>query len=196
MIHFDEAECLLYLDGQLDDRRAAELSAHAAVCGDCRALLGALEKESRLLGHALLEQDEPLPIRLREAPWAAPASASWVLWAWALSFGLAAAAALALWTALEPWMEQLDQMGFQASSLLSTAFFSGAFWEGWGYMFDAMQYAAVISLGLIVLALWRPWRRQRISIAAVLVGFVLLVGLPSGARAAEIRRGPNAGVAA
>ena len=92
MIHFDEADCLLYLDGQLDDRRAAELSAHTAVCGDCRALLGALEKESRLLGQALLEQDEPLPIRLREAPWAAPAPASWVLWAWALSFGLAAAA--------------------------------------------------------------------------------------------------------
>ena len=93
-------------------------------------------------------------------------------------------------------MEQLDQMGFQASSLLSTAFFSGAFWEGWEYMFDAMQYAAVISLGFVVLALWRPWRRQRISIAIVLVGFVLLLGLPSGARAADIRRGPNAGVAA
>ena len=63
-------------------------------------------------------------------------------------------------------------------------------------MFEAMQYAAVISLGLIVIALWRPWRRQRISIAIALVGFVLLLGLPSGANAAEIRRGPNAGVAA
>ena len=197
MIHFDEAECMLYLDGQLDAQRAAELSAHAAVCGDCRALLGALEKESRLLGQALLEQDEPLPIRLREAPWAAPA----------LGFLGALGVGALLWLGrgggaglvdrrLQPWAEQLDQVGFQTSSLLSTVFFSGAFWEGWESMFDAMQYAAVISLGLLVLALWRPWRRQRMTIAIVLVGFALLLGSPSGASAAEIRRGPNAGVAA
>ncbi len=199
MTHFDEAECMLYLDGQLGAQRAAELSAHAAMCGDCRALLGALEKESRLLGAALLEEDEPLPVRLREAPWTVPAApTSWVPWAWALSFGLAAAAALALWTAVQPWAEQLDQVGFQTSSLLSTVLFSGAFWEGWEYMFEATQYAAVISLGLLVLALWRPWRRQsqRMTIAIAFVGLVLLLGLPSGARAAEIRRGPNAGVAA
>lgn len=203
MIHFDEAECMLYLDRQLDARRSTALSAHAAACGDCRALLGALKEESRILGQALLEQDEPLPMRLREAPWSVPAlapaspSASWALWAWALSFGLAAAAALALWTSiLQPWAEQLDQAGFQISSLLSLLFFSGAFWEGWGTMFDAMQYAAMVSMGLLVLALWRPWRRQRMTIAIVLAGFVLLLALPSGARAAEIRRGPSAGVAA
>ena len=196
MTHFDEAACMLYLDVQLDAQRAAELSAHAAACGDCRALLGAIEEESRLLSTALLEQDEPLPVRLREAPWAVPATASWVLWTWVLSFALAAAAGLALWTSvLQPLAEQLDQVGFQTSSLLSTLFFSGAFWEGWEYMFDAMQYAAVISLGLLVLALWRPWRRQRMTIAIVLVGFAVLLGLPSGASAAEIRRGPNAGVA-
>ncbi len=96
-----------------------------------------------------------------------------------------------LWTAVQPWVEQLDQLGFQSSGLLSTVFFGGAFWEGWEYMFDAMQYGAVISLGLIVLALWRPWRRQRISIAIVLVGFALLLGLPSGANAAEILPWPN-----
>ena len=111
MIHFDEAECMLYLDGQLDARRAAELSAHTAVCGDCRALLGALEKESRLLGQALLEQDEPLPIRLREAPWAAPAPASVGAVGMGALVWLAAAAALALWTAVQPWAEQLDQCG-------------------------------------------------------------------------------------
>jgi cytoskeletal protein CcmA (bactofilin family) len=197
MTHFDEAECMLYLDGQLDAQRAAEFSAHAAVCADCGTLLSALEKESRLLGAALLEEDEPLPMRLREAPWAVPMTASWVLWAWVLSFALAAAAGFALWTSvLQPLAEQLDQVGFQTSSVLSALLFSGAFWEGWEYMFDAMQYAAVISLGLLVLALWRPWRRQRMTIAIVLVGFALLLGLPSGANAAEIRRGPNAGVAA
>jgi cytoskeletal protein CcmA (bactofilin family) len=202
MTHFDEAACMLYLDGQLDAQQAAELSAHTAVCSDCRALLSALEKESRLIGQALIEQDEPLPLRLRTAPWPAPAapapaSASWALWAWALSFSLAAAAGLALWTSIvQPLAEQLDQVGFQASSLLSTALFSGALWEGWESMFEAMQYAAVISLGVLVLALWRPWRRQRMTIAIVLAGFVLLLGLPSGTSAAEIRRGPNAVVAA
>src|SRR5580698_10182819 len=112
MIHFDEGACVLYLDGQFDAQRAAEFSAHAAVCGECASLLGALKEESRLLSHALVEQDEPLPMRLREAPWSVPAltpaspSASWALWAWALSFGLAAAAALALWTSvLQPWAE-------------------------------------------------------------------------------------------
>ena len=50
---------------------------------------------------------------------------------------------------------------------------------------------------MLVLALWRPWRRQRTHPSpSHLFGFVLLLGLPSGASAAEIRRGPNAGVAA
>jgi cytoskeletal protein CcmA (bactofilin family) len=202
MTHFDEAACMLYLDGQLDTQQAAELSAHATACGECRALLSALERESRLLGQAFLEQDEPLPLSLRTAPWPvpaapAPASASWALWAWALSLSLAAAAGLVLWTSIvQPLAEQLDQVGFQTSSLLSTFFFSGAFWEGWESMFEAMQFAAVISVGLLVLALWRPWRRQRVTIAIVLAGFALLLGLPSGANAAEIRRGPNAIVAA
>ena len=200
MTHFDEADGLLYLDGQLDAPRAAELFAHAAACGDCRALLRALEQESRLLGQALLEQDEPLPIRLSlQLRRRARTSSSWAHWAWALSFSLAAAAGFVFWTAvLQPVAEQLDQVGFQRSSLLSTLFFSGAFWEGWGSMFDTMQYAAAISLALLVLALWRPrWRwRQRTTVATTLIGVVLLLGLPSGASAAEIRRGPNASVAA
>jgi len=198
MTHFDEADGLLYLDGQLDAPRTAELSAHAAACGDCRALLRALEQESRLFGQALLEQDEPLPIRLL-APAPAPArtSSSWAHWAWALSLSLAATAGFVFWTAvLQPVAEQLDEVGFQRSSLLSTLFFSGAFWEGWGSMFDTMQYAAAISLVLLVLALWRPRWRQRTTVSTALIGVVLLLGLPSGASAAEIRRGPNASVAA
>lgn len=196
MNHFDETSCLLYLDGQLDGPRAAELSAHAATCGDCRALLHALEKESRLLGAALLEQDEPLPARLWQAPAPAAESGSWVHWVWALSFGFAAAAVLVFWIAVQPLTEQLDQLGFQTSSLLSAVFVNGALWQGWEAMFEALQYAALISLGLVVLAFWRPWRRERIAVAMSLLGLALLLSLPSGASAAEIRRGPNAGVAA
>jgi anti-sigma factor RsiW len=148
--HFDEASCLLYLDGQLDSQRAAELSAHAARCGECRALLVALEKESRVLREALLEQDEPLPTRLRATPVAASYSSSWIYWAWALLFGFAAAAALAFWAVVQPLAEQVDQMGFQTSSLLGTLFFSGALWGGWETMFEAVQYVALISLGVLV----------------------------------------------
>ena len=64
MTHFDEMTCLLYLDGQLDRERAAELSEHIDSCADCRTLLGALESESRLLRGALTEEDEPVPARL------------------------------------------------------------------------------------------------------------------------------------
>jgi cytoskeletal protein CcmA (bactofilin family) len=192
MTHFDEATCLLYLDGQLGAQRAAELSAHTSTCGDCRALLSALEKESLSLAQALVEQDEPLPARLQLKAPPLPAAASWAHWAWALSFGLAAAAGFVLWIdVLQPWAEQLDQVGFQSSSLLSTAFFSGAFWEGWASMLDMLQYAALISLGMLVLAVWRPWRRQATVAAIALFGIVLLLALPSGTNAAEIRRGPN-----
>ena len=196
MNHFDEASCLLYLDGQLDGARAAELTAHFAGCGECRALLHALEKESRLLGAALLEQDEPLPDSLRVVPAPTAGSSSWVHWVWALSFGFAASAVLIFWAVVQPLAEQLDQLGFQASSLLSAVFVSGALWEGWEAMFEALQYAALISLGVLVLAVWRPWRRERIAVAMTLLGIALLLCIPTAASAAEIRRGPNSGVAA
>src|SRR5207245_1214623 len=64
MSHFDEMTCLLYLEGQLERPRALELVAHAEGCAECRALLRALERESRLLAHALVEEDETVPARL------------------------------------------------------------------------------------------------------------------------------------
>ncbi|MBI3670599.1 MAG: hypothetical protein HY237_12560 [Acidobacteria bacterium] len=57
MTHFDEMTCLLYLEGQLERPRALELSAHAESCAECRALLRALERESRLLTQALVEEE-------------------------------------------------------------------------------------------------------------------------------------------
>src|SRR5260370_38554054 len=64
MNHVDEIACLLYLEGQLEQSRARELSAHVGECPSCRALLQALERESRLLTHAMLEEDEAVPARL------------------------------------------------------------------------------------------------------------------------------------
>src|SRR5260370_8274358 len=64
MNHVDEIACLLYLEGQLEQSRARELSAHVGECPSCRALLQALERESRLLTRAMLEEDEAVPARL------------------------------------------------------------------------------------------------------------------------------------
>ena len=121
--------CLLYLDGQLDAQRAAELSAHAAVCGDCRALLGALEKESRLLGQALLEQDEPLPIRLRASavrrcrrqPLGRTGRGRFRL-AWPRRRGLCCGP-----PSCSPGRNNSIKWDFKASSLLSTAVFQRRF---------------------------------------------------------------------
>src|SRR5207245_8888502 len=55
MSHFDEMTCLLYLEGQLERPRALELVAHAEGWAECRAVLRALERESRLLAHALVD---------------------------------------------------------------------------------------------------------------------------------------------
>ena len=64
MKHLDEMTLLLYIERQLDRARGLEVSAHTQECDACRTLLRALERESRLLTRALLEEEEPLPARL------------------------------------------------------------------------------------------------------------------------------------
>jgi hypothetical protein len=64
--HLDEMTCMLYIERQLDRARGLEVSAHTQDCADCRTLLRALERESRLLTRAMLEEDEPLGWQRRE----------------------------------------------------------------------------------------------------------------------------------
>jgi len=66
MKHLDEMTLLLYIERQLDRARGLEVSAHTQECDTCRTLLRALERESRLLTRAMLEEDEPLPSRLAQ----------------------------------------------------------------------------------------------------------------------------------
>src|SRR5437870_6399249 len=61
MKHLDEMTCLLYLERQLDRARGLEVSLHTQECENCRTLLRALERESRLLTRAMFEDNEPLP---------------------------------------------------------------------------------------------------------------------------------------
>ena len=67
-MHFDEMTCLMYLEGQLEEARAQEISAHTATCAECSTLLHALETESLLLAGSLIEEDEMIPARLLSAP--------------------------------------------------------------------------------------------------------------------------------
>src|SRR5215472_10101573 len=111
--HLDEMTLLLYLERQLDRARGLEVSAHTQECQACRTLLRALERESRLLTRAMLEDNEPLPSRLAQFQEAARRSMQWI---WGLAFGLAATGVYALYTEyIEPWQVQLHEAGFSGT---------------------------------------------------------------------------------
>src|SRR5437762_14269047 len=93
--HLDEMTCLLYLERQLDRARGLEVSAHTQECDTCRTLLRAMERESRLLTRAMLEEDEPLPSRLAQFQERARKSMQWM---WGVGCGLAATGASAVYT--------------------------------------------------------------------------------------------------
>ncbi len=180
MSHFDEMTCLLYLEGQLERPRALELVAHAEGCAECRALLRALERESRLLAHALVEEDEAVPARLL-----APPVSDKTPWAWIVSFGLAAAGAYTLWTGVvEPWRQELSRAGFGGDSLITLLFFRGVFWKGWSSMANMVEFLAMATLGLLALGLLRrSWRRWTTVMMSAIIAVLLL---PPQAAAAEV----------
>jgi len=182
MNHFDEMTCLLYLDRQLDPQRARELMAHVSECSECRALLGALERESRWLRESLVEEDEAVPARLFEAPARAPAP-----WGWLITLGFGAAGAYTLWSGLvEPMRQQLNLVGFGGGNVLTMLLFQGAFWKGWDVMRSLIEFVAIISVGLVLLALLRRnWRRWT-TVGVVLSAFACALALPPAAGAAEI----------
>src|SRR5260370_1041993 len=133
MKHLDEMTLLLYIERQLDRARGLEVSAHTQECDACRTLLRALERESRLLTRAMLEEDEPLPSRLAQFQERARKSMQWI---WGMVFGLAATGVYALFTGyIQPLEQQLGQAGFGGSNLLGLLIFQGTMWKGWQSMF-------------------------------------------------------------
>ncbi len=158
MKHLDEMTCLMYLERQLDRARGMEVSAHTQECDDCRTLLRALERESRLLTRAMLESDDPLPSRLAQFQKRARRSMQWI---WGLVFGLAATGAYALWTGyIEPWQQQLEQAGFGGTNLLNLLIFQSFFWKGWQSMITLLEILAMATMGVLgVMFLRRRIRR-------------------------------------
>lgn len=184
MNHFDEMTCLLYLDGQLDSRKAGEFERHTRSCAPCRALLSALQRESALLHQAMIEQEESVPARLL-----APPGREGVPWAWISALAAAGLGAFTVWSqVIEPWQQSLSQAGFGGENLLAMLFFNGVFWKGWSDMMIVFQILPVLTLG--ALALYYLWRkRHRLSpVTLVLGALALLLASPQGAAAAELKK--------
>ncbi len=185
--HLDEMTCLLYIERQLDRARGLEVSAHTQECAQCRTLLRALERESRLLTRALFEEDEPFPARLAQFQARARKSMQWV---WGLVFGLAATGVYSLYTSfVVPWQQQLEQAGFGGTNLLGLLIFQGAFWKGWQSMVTLLEVLALLTLAGFAMLLLRRRSRRGYVLAILLASLVsgsLLVGTAS---ATEFRKG-------
>lgn len=187
MDHLDEMTCLLYAERQLDRARAQVVSAHAQDCAKCRTLLRALERESRLLTRAMLEEDEPLPSRLAEFQERARKSFGWI---WGVAFGLAATGVYALYTTfVEPAQLRLEQAGFGGTSLLSLLVFQGAFWKGWQSMVTLFEVLAMVTVAGFAAVIFRRRLRRGSALALVLAGLCAALALPAPASATEFHKG-------
>ena len=190
--HLDEMTCLLYIERQLDRARAQQVSQHAQECAACRTLLRALERESRLLTRAMLEEDEPFPSRLAQFQERARRSLQWI---WGLAFGLAATGVYALYAGyVEPYQRQLELAGFGGSNLLSLLIFQGALWKGWQSMVTLLEVLALLTLAVFGFALLRRRMRRSSALALVLCGVCAALLLPGTAAASEMRKGESVGV--
>jgi cytoskeletal protein CcmA (bactofilin family) len=189
MQHLDEMTCLLYIERQLDRVRAQEVSSHAQECAACRTLLRALERESRLLTRAMLEEEEALPARLAQFQERARRSLQWI---WGVAFGLAATGLYALYTTyISPWQDQMNQAGFGSTNLVSLLVFQGAFWKGWQSMVTLLEVVAMLTLGGFGLAFFRRKVRRGSVLALMLAGFcgAATMMMPQSAAASDFRKG-------
>ena len=185
MEHLDEMTLLLYVERQLDRARGLEVSAHTQECDACRTLLRALERESRLLTRAMLEEDEPLPSRLAHFQERARKSMQWI---WGLVFGLAATGVYALYTGyIQPWQQQLEQAGFGGSNLVGLLIFQGTMWKGWQSMMTFLEVLAMVTLAGLGAMFFRRRIRRGSALALVFAGFCTVLAVPSGASATEMR---------
>jgi len=188
MDHLDEMTCLLYAERQLDRARAQAVSAHTQDCAACRTLLRALDRESRLLTRAMLEEDEPLPSRLAEFQERARKSFGWI---WGLVFGLAGTGVYALYTTIvEPAQVRLEAAGFGGTSLLSLLIFQGAFWKGWQSMVTLLEIVAMLTVGGFGLAYFRRRLRRGAMMAILLAGVCSFAAMAvPPASASDMRKG-------
>ena len=191
--HLDEMTLLLYVERQLDRERAQEVSLHTQTCTRCLTLLRALDRESRLLTRAMLEQEEPFPVRLAEFRGVVKRSMQWI---WGLVFGLAVLGVYTLYAGyVEPWEKQLEQAGFGSTNLLSLLVFQGAFWKGWQSMFTLFEVLALAVLAGSAAFAFRKYIRRGSALAMVFASLGLLLATTPAATATEFRKGDSVSVA-
>jgi cytoskeletal protein CcmA (bactofilin family) len=185
MNHFDEMACLLYLEGEMESGRAREMDDHARGCGECRELLSALRQESHWLASALREEEESVPARLCAAP-----ARTRTHWIWLVVMGLAFAGTYTLWNALiAPWREQMTRAGLTEVNLFTILVFRGAFWKGWTFMENLLEFLALGTLGMVAYGVFqRHWRRWT-ALAIVLGAMLCALGGATPASAAEVKHG-------
>jgi cytoskeletal protein CcmA (bactofilin family) len=147
--------------------------------------LRALERESRLLTRAMLEEDEPLPSRLAAFQQGVQKSMQWI---WGAVMGLAATGAYALYTSyVEPMQQRFEQAGFGGSSVLNLMIFQGAFWKGWQSMLTLLEVLALLTIaGSAVVFLRRRMRRSSVF-AMMVAGICAAASMSSAAMATEFR---------
>ncbi|HVM74737.1 MAG TPA: hypothetical protein VMT75_03780 [Candidatus Saccharimonadales bacterium] len=184
--HLDEFTLLMYVERQLDRDAAQEVSLHTQTCTRCLTLLRALDRESRLLTRSMLEEDEPLPLKLSQFHEKVKRSLGWI---WGVVFGLAALGVYALYTGyIEPWQNQLEQAGFGGTNLLSLMVFQSAFWKGWQSMFSLVEFVALSCVaGFGVFAI-RRYLRRGTALAVMFASLGLLASFATPASAAEFRK--------
>jgi cytoskeletal protein CcmA (bactofilin family) len=183
--HLDEMTGMLYVEGQLDRRRAEVVSSHVQDCPSCRTLLRALERESRLLTRAMLEEDEPLPSRLAAFQQTARKSMQWI---WGAVVGLAATGMYALYTTyVEPMQKGFEQAGFGGSSVLNLMIFQGAFWKGWQSMLTLLEVLALLTIAGSAVVFLRRRMRRGSAFAMMVAGICAAASMSSPAMATEFR---------
>ena len=191
--HLDEMTCMLYLERQLERTRALEVSAHTQGCDACRTLLRAMERESRLLTRAMLEEEEPLPARIAAFQEKVQRSMQWI---WMVVFGLAATAVYAIYTSyIEPGATMLEQAGFGGTSVLSLLIFQGSFWKGWQSMISLVEVLALLTAAGAAMAILRRRIRRGSVLALVVTGMCAAVVTPPPAAATDYRSGPSVQIA-
>ncbi|MGB2628223.1 MAG: polymer-forming cytoskeletal protein [Candidatus Acidiferrum sp.] len=185
--HLSEITLLMYVERQLDRENAQEVSLHTQTCARCMNLLRALDRESRLLTRAMLEQDEPLPARLANFQFMVRRSMQWI---WGVIFGLAVMGVYALYTGyIEPMERQFEQAGFGGTNLLSLLLFQGAFWKGWQSMFTLLQAIALaVLLGLVVFG-FRKYIKRGSALAMMFASLALVGAISRPVDATEFRNG-------
>jgi anti-sigma factor RsiW len=191
--HVDEITLLMYVERQLDRESAQEVSVHTQTCTHCLNLLRALDRESRLLTRAMLEQDEPLPVRLANFQMMARRSMQWI---WGVIFGLGVLGVYALYAQfIEPVADGFQQAGFNGTNLVSLLLFQGAFWKGWQSMFTLFQAIALAALLGCVVYAFRKYIKRGSALAMMFASLGLIGALATPASATEMRKGDSVEVA-